>query len=71
MIKVNLDNLTIGDLEKFEAWGSGSAKMSEVLPLLERIVESEKPVRDMPYKELRNILDAIKDAIEDVSNPKN
>lgn len=70
-IKVNLDNLTIGDLEMFELWATGSAKMRDLIPLLDRIVESEVPVRQMPAKNLKSILEAIGEQLKGMSEAKN
>lgn len=69
-IRVNLDALTIGDLELFEDWGGGGeVRTKDVLDVLDRAVEGG--VRHRPLSQLSEIVAAIQSEVGEASNPKN
>lgn len=68
-VALNLDGLTLGDLETLESY-SGAEKtppMCEILGLLNRIVVGG--VRDVPVKKLPALFEAIQAEIGQVGNP--
>jgi len=67
-IEVNLDNLTIGDLETLERAGQGDLPMSELIDLLDRVVEGD--VRGLPLPSMGEIVQRLNDAVEEMSNPE-
>jgi hypothetical protein len=68
-IKVQLDALTIGDLERMDAAARGEVPMSQLIDLLDRVVVGG--VRHLPLTALSDIIAALSAAIAEMSNPKN
>ena len=68
-VQVDLGALTIGDLELFDQWGRGEAPIQEVLDVLDRAVGGG--VRQRPISDLREIVEAINEAVGAAANPKN
>lgn len=66
---VNLDNLTIGDLELFDSWSRGEAPIKNILDVLDRAVEGG--VRHLPLSQIGDVVAAIREAVGEASNPKN
>lgn len=66
-IKINLDELTWGDLETLT--GAAGGKMTpEMLAVFDRIVVGG--VKQLPFfKTYRLVMDAVSQAIEDANNP--
>lgn len=60
-IVVNLDGLTIGDLELFEKWQNKEVKIKDMLDMLDRAVKGG--VRHLPLSSMKEILQAITDAV--------
>lgn len=70
-VTVDMDALTIGDLELFEKWQGGGYKASELIAFLSRVAKTETPIREMPMSSLKEILAAIQEAVGEAQNPKN
>lgn len=70
-ITIHMDRLTLGDLERFEELQQGSASIKQTLNLLERFVEADVPLRDLPVTAMREITEAVQVAITEMANPKN
>jgi len=68
-IKVNLDQLTIGDLETLDAAARGEIPMARLVELLDRVVEGG--VRHLPLTALRDITAALNAEIERMSGGGN
>ncbi len=60
-IKVDLDKLTFGDLEKFDELAAGTASVKEIVGLLDRAVVGG--VRHLPLSKMPEIVEAIKGAM--------
>lgn len=68
-IQVDLSKMTFDDLEKVANWSGDNAPLTEMLPLLRRVIVGgigHLPITDMP-----KIMTAFQRAFEEVSNPKN
>lgn len=65
-ISIDLDSLTIGDLERLE---SGSIKA--ILEVFDHTVSvnGNQDIRELHYTTLQNIAEAIREAVEAQSNP--
>ena len=64
-VQVNLDELTIGDLELLE-----SGSMANILKVFDRLVTIDGvDYRTLHYTELKRITEAIRDAVQDEANP--
>ena len=68
-IKINLDNLTIGDLELMDQAARGEIPMAELVDLLDRVVEGG--VRHLPLTALKDIVAALNAEVERLTNPGN
>lgn len=68
-VELDLDNLTLGDLEEMEAYEDNgeNRKVRDLLGVLNKIVVGG--VRGIPVKKLKVLLEAIKAEIGKVSNP--
>lgn len=65
-VVVNLDNLTIGDVEFFDRLTD--AGTTEQLNFLDRCVEGD--IRELPLPYLRDIMIGIQTAMDELSNPE-
>jgi len=69
-IVVNLDALTIGDLEEIdEAVRGDDVPIKRMIDILDRIVDGD--IRALPLSSLRDIMAAVRDEMAEASNPKN
>lgn len=68
-IKVNLDELTFGDIEMALNFESGQVPIGEMLPFLNRVVVGG--VRHIPLTAMPKIVDALVAAFAEMGNPKN
>lgn len=66
-IEVNLDGLTIGDLETLDKAERGELPIPELIDLLDRVVEGD--VRSLPFTAMGEIVQRMNDAVEKMSNP--
>jgi len=72
-IRVNLDSMTLGDLEKLE-----SDSFTDMLKVFDHVVylegipeeEQEEALRNMKWTAISDIADAIREAVEEATNPK-
>ena len=67
-ITLDFDKLTIGDLELLDRAGRGEPVTSEIIALLDRIVEGG--VRHLPLSRLPEVVEALTDAIGQLTNPE-
>ena len=67
-ITIDIDQMTIGDLELLERAGQSELKMTELIDFLDRVVEED--VRTLPITELGNIVKALNAAVGEASNPE-
>ena len=70
-IRINIDRLTLGDLERFEELQGGGASIKSTLDLLDKFVQADVPLRSLPITAMRDIVDAVQEAIQGITNPKN
>lgn len=68
-IVIDLDLLTIGDLEILDRAKDGNLPMKEMISFLDRVVEGG--VRHLSVKYFSPIIDQLGDAIAESSNPGN
>ena len=72
-MQINLDNLTLGDLEDLET-GSISALLQvfENTVVLEGVSDEELPteLRNLPWSAMKDIGAAIRDAVDAEANPE-
>lgn len=68
-IKIDLDNLTIGDLETLDSAGRRELPMKDMIAFLERVVVGG--VRHLPLSRMGAIIDALGEAIGEATNPGN
>ncbi len=66
-IKIDLDNLLIGDLETLDRAGKNDLPMTELVGFLEKVVVGG--VRHLPMSRLGTIIEALTGAIGEASNP--
>ncbi len=66
-IKIDLDNLLIGDLETLDRAGKNDLPMTELVGFLEKVVVDG--VRHLPMSRLGIIIEALTAAIGEASNP--
>lgn len=67
-IKVDLDNLTIGDLETLERAQDGKLPITELIDLLDRIVDGD--VRGLPFSAMHEIVERMNEAVAEMANPE-
>lgn len=67
-IRVNLEKMTIGDLELLDRAGKGQLPMNELLDLLDRVVDGG--ARHLPVTVLGDIVEAIGAAVEEATRGK-
>jgi hypothetical protein len=67
-IKIDLDKLTIGDIELLAKAGEGGADIKDMLDLLDKIVEGG--ARHRPITELRYIMAELNKLISEAMNPE-
>lgn len=67
-IKIDINQLTFGDLEIIDKASKGQTELREVIPLLDRIVVGG--VRHLPITEMTNVMTAIEKATSDMGNPE-
>jgi len=67
-IEVNLDNLTIGDLETLDRAADGELPMAELVDLLDRVVDGD--VRALPLTAMGDIVTQMNEAVDDMANPE-
>ena len=71
-IQINLDNLTLGDLEELE-----SGNFTRILSVFDHVVrfegvpDEELPdaLRRLPWTAIKDITEAVRDAVEKATNP--
>jgi len=68
-IEIDLDTLTIGDLETLDRAAQGNLPMSELVDLLDRVVAGG--ARHLPLSAMRKIIAALNDQIAAVANQGN
>lgn len=66
-LTVDLDQLTIGDMELFDRIAVQKASNGEIVGLLNRVVVGG--VNHLPYKQLPRVMEALKDALQAAGNP--
>jgi hypothetical protein len=69
-ITINLDQMTIGDLELMDNLSSKDARPRDLVDFLARVVVGAD-VRKLPMKALWPILDAVNSEIMAAADPKN
>ena len=67
-VNVNLDNLMIGDLETLDRASAGDLPMTELVNLLDRVVEGN--VRELPLPAMRDIVEALNEQVDALANPE-
>lgn len=67
-IVVNIDNLTIGDLEVLDKAQRKETNITDMLDLLDRVVEGG--VRHLPLSAMQTIVDRIQEEVQKTTNPQ-
>lgn len=67
-VKVDLSGLKIKDLALFEQAGTGALPRQALVDLLDRVVVGG--ASELPLTRLPEILEAIKQAVSEIANPK-
>lgn len=67
-VDVNLDELTIGDLETIDKSRRGEIPVSEMLDLLDRVVVGG--ARHLPLRAMREIVERLEKEINAEANPQ-
>ena len=70
-ITVDLDVLTLGDLETIETLTDGSAKAVDMLDFLSRIIVEPSDIRSIPLRMLPQVVKAVQSQMSEMSNPEN
>jgi hypothetical protein len=70
-VSVNLDELLIGDLALLEKWEEGDFRWSEIVEFLSRVATADRPISKMKMSLLGQILQQVRAALQEGSNPKN
>lgn len=70
-LSIDIDQMTLGDLELLE--GAGRGEFSPFLNLLERVAEVDglPGVRDIPIRDLREVVARLTEALTDAGNAGN
>lgn len=66
-VDVNLDALTIGDLETIDKSRRGELAVAEMLDLLDRVVVGG--ARHLPLRAMRDIVERLQQEMDVISNP--
>jgi len=69
-LTVDVDRLTLGDLELFDKFSEGNTKATELLDFLQRIVVGTD-IRTLPLSRMQDVMTAVSAAITQVTNPGN
>lgn len=67
-ITIDIEQMTIGDLELLERAGKNELKMTELIDFLDRVVLED--VRLLPITELGTVVQALNAAVGEASNPE-
>lgn len=67
-IIVNIDNLTMGDLEVLDKAQRKETNVTDMLDLLDRVVEGG--VRHLPLSAMQTIVDRIQEEVQRTTNPQ-
>ena len=62
-VTIDLNRLTIGDLEIIDRFRSGDARLMDIVDLLQRAAGDEVDIRSLPLTALPDLVDQLVDAI--------
>jgi len=69
-LTIDIDQLTLGDLELFDKFSDGNTKAVELLDFLQRIVVGTD-IRTLPLSKMNDVMAAVSEAISAATNPGN
>lgn len=71
-VEIDLDNMSIGDLELVELWENGEDfRWKDVINFLERICITETPIRALKIRQLNQLVEAVQKSLASQMAAKN